>query len=78
MEGCLLKYCRSWVIGIVADSLGLCGAENGEESGLETFNGRWHHFCQKLGSHMAKDDQGAAVKLLITTIITRDNPGSAM
>lgn len=51
----------------------LC-TESGEELGCKDFVAKWHLFCQKLGNHMNKDNEGAALKLLITTIITRNNP----
>ena len=49
-------------------------AETGEDLDCKAFVAKWHLFCQKLGNHMHKDNEGAALKLLITTIITRNNP----
>ena len=48
--------------------------ETGEELACKDFVAKWHLFLQKVGNHMNKDNEGASLKLLITTIITRNNP----
>ena len=55
------------------DSFVYLVAETGEDAPCVPFLLRWRYFCQKLSTYMSKDDQGAALKLLITTFITRDN-----
>lgn len=48
----------------------MTAAEEGGGRQQEAFIAKWHGFCQKLSSHVNKDDQGVALKLLITTIVT--------
>jgi hypothetical protein len=52
-----------------------CVVEGSAEARMEDFIAKWDTFCGKLGSQMNKDTEGAALKLLITTIHTRNDAG---